>query len=315
MAVGLSTAATSSGPSGTLFVANKAVGSVSKIRLNDGREVQRDEACETPHELAASPDGAYLAVGCYSGHTIEILSTENLEGVATISLDAGARPHGVVWHRNGSIYATAEGLQRIYRIDHPLSDDPEISSFSTGQDGSHMIVVSDDASTAWTTNLGAGTTTRVALGERIAPKSVDTGEGTEGIALSPDGRSLWVSARGTDQLMELDPRSMETRRSIAVGAFPLRVAISPDGRWVVTSNLKDGSVSVVEAASGRVERTIPISGVKAAQQVTLAFSPDGKRLYVAETQLSKIAEVDLATGTVMGRLAGGVGGDGLAIVE
>ena len=74
---------------GVLFVANKAVGSVSRIRLSDGREEKRDEACETPHELAASPDGNYLAVGCYSGETIEILATDDLRNVATLFLEKG----------------------------------------------------------------------------------------------------------------------------------------------------------------------------------------------------------------------------------
>lgn len=81
LAVGLSTAAASSGPSGTLFVANKAEGSVSKIRLSDGREVKRDEACETPHELAASPDGAYLAVGC--------VAETQLSKIAEVDLTTG----------------------------------------------------------------------------------------------------------------------------------------------------------------------------------------------------------------------------------
>ena len=298
---------------GVLFVANKAEGSVSRIRLSDGREERRGPACETPHELALSPDERHVAVGCYSGQTVEILNAGDLEQVAVIQLGEGARPHGIVWHKNGDIYATAEGRKSLYRVRTPLGETREIVEFPTEQDGSHMLVVASDAQTAWTANLTAGSVTRVDLSSGRPPVSVVTGKGTEGIALSPDGGSLWVSARDADQLLELDAATLTVRRRIVTGAFPLGVAVHPGGGQVVTSNLKDGSVSVIDTTTGTVERTIRVSGTDATQQVTLIFSPRGDRLYVAETQLSKIAEIDFASGKVLGRLAGGVGGDGLAI--
>lgn len=302
------------GPRGLLFVANKAEGSVSRIRLSDGREERRNSACETPHELALSPDGRHVAVGCYEGSTIEILRTGDLEKAATVELGDGARPHGVVWHANGDLYASAEGRKSVFRVRDPLAETREVREFSTGREGSHMIVVSSDARDAWTADLGSGTITRVDLVTRRAPRSVVTGKGTEGLALSSDGRSLWVSAREENKLHELHPQTLEVRRTITTGRFPLRVAIHPAGRWVVTSDLRDGSVTVIDAETGQIARTIRVSGVEDTQQATLLFDPTGERLYIAETRLSKIAEIDFASGRVLGRLAGGVGGDGLAIL-
>ena len=313
MLMPLPAVAEQAGGTGVLFVANKAEGSVSRVRLSDGREERRNAACETPHELALSPDGQHVAVGCYSGETLEILNARDLKQVAVIPLGASARPHGVVWHENGNIYATAEGRNSLYRVQNPLTDSRELMEFPTGQEGSHMVVVSPDAQTAWTANLTAGSVTQIDLSTGKPARTVASGKGTEGIALNPDGGSLWVSVRGEDQLMELDPATLNIRRRIKVGAFPLRVAVHPDGDRVVTSNLMDGSISVVDIATGQVERTIQVAGTEAAQQVTLIFNARGDRLYVAETQLSKIAEIDFASGRVLGRLAGGVGGDGLAI--
>lgn len=51
----------------------------------------------------------------------------------------------------------------------------------------------------------------------------------------------------------------------------------------------------------------------AARQVTLLFSPDSRRLYAAETGVDKVAEIDVATGKVLRRIAAGKQGDGLAI--
>ena len=46
---------------------------------------------------------------------------------------------------------------------------------------------------------------------------------------------------------------------------------------------------------------------------TLLFSADSKRLYAAETGHDKVAEIDIASGKVLLRIAAGKNGDGLAI--
>ncbi|WP_198152598.1 YncE family protein [Tsuneonella dongtanensis] len=289
------------------------MGSVTRIDLADGTVASRGSACRTPHELALSPGGQHLAVGCYDGRTIAILNAADLSPVATIVLGEGARPHGIVWHPKGEIFASAEGRRSIFRVRDPLSSAPQIDEFPTGETGSHMVVISPAADVAWTANLGSQSVTRIDLGGGSPPRSVKTGQGTEGIVLSADGRRLWASAREEDRLVELDPETLAIRRSVTTGRFPLRVVEHPSGRWVVTSNLTDGTVSVVDTATGTVERTITVSGGAASAQVTLLFDPSGTRLYAAETQTDTIAEIDFASGRVLRRLAGGPGGDGLAI--
>lgn len=180
-----------------------------------------------------------------------------------------------------------------------------------------MLAVSPDARTAWTTDLGSRTVTRIDLITRRAPLSVTVGEEPEGIALSPDGKTLWVSARGSDQAFALDPVTMKVRETIATGRFPLRIAVRPQGDVAVTSDLADGSLSVIDTASAKVIRTIPVSSPAEAQarvQVTILWSGEGAKIYVAETASDTVAEVDYASGTVLRRLKVGEGGDGMAIL-
>jgi DNA-binding beta-propeller fold protein YncE len=82
---------------------------------------------------------------------------------------------------------------------------------------------------------------------------------------------------------------------------------------VVTSNLGNGGLTVIDARSRKAVRDVPVSGTEAAAQVTILFSADGKRLYAAETGRDQVAEVDLASGRVLRRLKAGKQGDGLAI--
>lgn len=305
-------------PAGALFVAGKFGNTLSRIDLTTGRETARVASCASPHELAASPDGAHIALACYAGTSIDIFRASDLVRVKQIDLGEGARPHGVVWHANGHLYATAEGRRSVFWVRRPLSDTPETFEFSTGKQGSHMLAVASDGRNAWTTDLGSKTVTLVDLVTRRAPRSVEVGVEPEGIALSPDGGTLWVSARGSDKAFALDPLTLEIRREVAVGVFPLRIAVRPQGDVAVTSDLGDTALSLIDLARGRRERVIALddrANAEKRQQVTVIWSPDGSRLYVAETGTDTIAEVDYASGAVLRRLEGGDGGDGLAIVS
>ncbi len=300
-----------------LFVAAKRGNTLSKVDLATGKEVLRMPSCTNPHELATSPDGRHVALACYGGTSVDIFRTESLERVKSIDLGANARPHGIVWHESGNIYATAEGRRSIFRIVGPLTSATALFEFATGKEGSHMLAVSPDERTAWTTDLGSRTVTRVDMRTRRAPLSVAVGEEPEGIALSPDGATLWVSARGSNQAFALDPAIMQVSQTIATGRFPLRIAVRPQGDVAVTSDLQDGSLSVIDTGIGKVVRTIAVSSPAEAasrQQVTILWSKDGSRIYAAETGTDTVAEVDYASGTVTRRLKAGEGGDGMAIL-
>jgi YVTN family beta-propeller protein len=301
----------------TLFVAAKRGNTLSKVDLATGTEVLRLASCTNPHELATSPDGQHVALACYGGTSVDIFRTDTLARVASIDLGTNARPHGIVWHPSGDLYATAEGRKSIFWLRAPLAETRELFEFGTGKEGSHMIAVSPDARTAWTTDLGSRTVTRIDLRTRRAPLSVTVGEEPEGIALAPDGQTLWVSARGSNQVFALDPQTMAVRSTVATGRFPLRIAIRPQGDVAVTSDLQDGALSVIDLARAQVVGNIAVSGPVEAQsrfQVTVLWSKDGERIYVAETASDTVAEVDFASGTVLRRLKVGEGGDGMAIL-
>ena len=305
------------GVSGALFVAGKFENRLAKVDLATGEQVVSVESCANPHELATSPDDRYVALACYGGTTVDIFRTSDLGRITSIDLGENARPHGIIWHANGDLFATAEGRQSIFWIRDPLSK-AETVEYGTGKRGTHMVAVAPSANHAWTTDLGSKTVTRVDLKTRRAPLSVEVGEEPEGIALSPDGKTLWVSARGSDKAFALDPQTMEIRQEVDTGDFPLRIAIRPQGDFAVTSDLADGGLTVIDLASGKAVRSIAVSSREEAEaktQVTILWSPDGKRIYVAETMANTIAEVDFATGKVLRRLPGEGGGDGMAVIQ
>lgn len=299
--------------SSVLFVANKQENSLSRISLASGRETARAPACGNPHELALSPDGAHVALGCYGGTALEIFRTADLSRVRLIELGAGARPHGLAWHANGSLVASAEGRGSVFVVERPLSDAPQVREIPAVEGGPHLLALSADGRTTWGTAIRRGEVVRIDLARGQATHRKRLGGETEAIALSPDESALWVAANAEAKLYRLDPATLAVEAEIATGPTPIRVAVSPDGKQAVTSNLGDGSLSVIDTGTNRVVRTIPVSGTAGSGQVTIAFSPDGRRVFAAETLANTVAEVDIATGQVLRRLPTGRGGDGLAI--
>ncbi len=301
--------------SGTLFVANKRDGSLSFIDLADGEEKARVRTCANPHELSLSPDRAHLALACYGGSTLEIFDTATMERIQRIELGEGARPHGVVWHDSGMIVASAEGRGSIFTVTDAPGDAPQVREIHSEGEGPHMVAVSAAGDIAWGTVIPTGTVIRYDLAAGAETSRRRLGGDTEGIALSPDGEVLFVGANSANLVYRLDPDTLDIIGQTETGTVPIRVAPHPALPIVVSSDFGDGAVTVVDAESGAALRRIPVSGRQSAVQVTLVFSEDGERIYVAETANDAIAEVDFASGEVLRRLATGPGGDGLAVVD
>lgn len=298
-------------PTGTLLIGNKGEDSVSFVDLATGRELGRAPTGRQPHEIAISPDGRQAAVVAYGGSTIDIFDVSSRARVRQVDLAPNQGPHGLVWLADGRIVATTERSQSIVVVDTARGD--AVKAIATGQQGTHMVAVSPDGRRAFTANIPAGTVSVLDLVAGTKIRDITVGGNPEGIALTPDGRTLWVGDLQGARVQAFDTQSYERVAELATGPAPIRVLASPDGRWIVTSNLGTGNLTVIDARTRQVARQIPVSGEQAAGQVTILFSADGRLLYVAETGRDRVAEVDLATGTVRRRLVAGRNGDGLAI--
>ena len=299
------------GDQGTLLVGNKGEDSVSFIDLASGAELARLKTGRMPHEIAVSPDGEQAAVVAYGGASIDVFEVDTIRPLRRIDLSPNQGPHGLVWLPDGRLVATTERSQTLTIVDTRRGD--AVSAVRTGQQGTHMVAVSPDLSRAYTANIPAGTVTVIDLANRRKLRDVEVGGRPEGIAVTPDGRTLWVGDLEGARVQAYDTSSFERIAEVKTGPVPIRVLASADGKWIVTSNLGSGSLSIIDAKTHKFVREVPVSGNEEAGQVTILFSPDGKRIYAAETGRDEVAEVDLASGRVLRRIRAGKNGDGLAI--
>ncbi|RHW16314.1 YncE family protein [Sphingomonas gilva] len=293
----------------TLIVGNKGEDTVSFIDLQTAKERARVATGDMPHEIAVSPDGKQAAVVAYGGTTIDVFDVASAKKLRTIDLAPNQRPHGLLWLADGRLVATAEASQSIAVV----APDGQVTGIRTDQQGSHMVAITPDAGHAFVANIGSGTVSVIDLAAGRKLRDIATGGKPEGIAVTPDGKQLWVGDLDAPRVQAFDASSYERLAEVAIPPVAIRVLASPDGKWIATSNIAAGSVSLIDPATLKVSRTIPVSGEQEAGQVTLLFSPDNKRLYAAETGRDQVAEIDLASGKVLRRIPVGKNGDGLAI--
>lgn len=299
-------------PSGAvLLVGNKGEDTVSFVDLASGKELGRSATGKAPHEIAISPDGKQAAVVAYGDKTIDLFDVATRAKLKTIDLTPNEGPHGIAWLKDGRIIVTTERSQSIAVAD-PVAGTVS-ASIKTDQQGTHMIAVTSDGTTAYTANIQAGTVTVIDLAGGKKLRDMAVGGHPEGIALSKDELVLWVGDLEGSRVQAFDIATFEKLTEVKTGSVPIRVAASPDGKWIVTSNLEAGGLTIIDAAKRVHVRDVALSGEQQAGQVTILFSPDGKYLYAAETGTNAVAEVDFATGQVLRRLPAGKNGDGLAI--
>jgi YVTN family beta-propeller protein len=311
--LGLSSIACAAEPpaSAVLLIGNKGEDTVSFVDLATGKELGRSPTGRMPHEIAISPDGRQAAVVAYGGKTIDLIDVATRARLKTIDLSPNEGPHGIAWLKDGRIVVTTERSQSIAVVDP--AGGTVAASIKTDQPGTHMVAVSSEGRMAYTANIAAGTVSVIDLGLRKKLRDVAVGGRPEGIALSRDDLTLWVGDLDGSRVQIFDTETWDRLGEVKTGGVPIRVAASPDGKWIVTSNLGSGGLTIIDAATRQHVRDVVLSGSQEAGQVTIIFSPDGSRLYAAETGADVVAEVELATGRVLRRLPAGKNGDGLAI--
>ena len=82
-----------------------------------------------------------------------------------------------------------------------------------------------------------------------------------GLATTPDGKSLYVTTGRGGALLEIDLASMTQKRSIAaVGQRPWGLALNTAGDMAYTANGPSGDISMINLATGHVERRVNVGG-------------------------------------------------------
>jgi YVTN family beta-propeller protein len=343
-AILIATAAFAQAPAATLLVLAKSDNTVAIVDPATLQVLARVAAGADPHEIIASDDGRLAYISNYGGldsslKTISVVDLVGRKALPPIDLGALHSTHGLDF-AGGKLYFTAETNKAIGRYD-PVTQRVDWI-LGTGQDRTHMIVVSKGLDQIVTSNVNSGT---ISIIEQVrqpargfgppsgAPgppagtpshgpggqrstwevTNVPAGKGAEGFDVSPDGKEIWAANARDATVTIIDvaaKKAVETLPIPVKGAN--RLKFTPDGRRVLISGLGahsgDSSLVVIDSSTHKEVKQLNLGGGAAG----ILIDRDGSRAYVAVSTADKIAVVDLKTMEVVGQINAGKQPDGLA---
>ncbi|HEY2546609.1 MAG TPA: hypothetical protein VGI46_11130 [Candidatus Acidoferrum sp.] len=301
-------------PSPALLVLDKGDEQLAIVDPASLKIVGRVPSGGAPHEIVASDDAKFAYISNYASErgmlkTISVVDLEAQRVLTPVDLGALRAPHGLAF-ADGKVYFTAEQNKVIGRYD-PASNQVDWI-LGTGQNVTHMIVLSKDFKTIFTSNIGSDSICVIEPGGGRSGWSVTpvpVGKGPEGLDLSPDGREVWAANSGDGTVSVIEVASKKVVAMIDLKTkHTNRLKFTPDGKMVLISDDGGGELVAVDTATRKERKRIKVGQ---GPEGTL-IQPDGTRAYVALSRDNAVAVIDLKTLEVTGKIATGKDPDGLA---
>lgn len=269
------------------------------------------------HEIVATPDGAkaflpiYGSVGVgkpgLDGSEMLVIDVPSRSIVAHVDFGHGVRPHQpVLDSKRNLLYVTTE-LDRSVTIVDPHTY-KILGSIPTGQDQSHMLVLSHDGHRGYTANVGPGSVSVLDMNARKTVAVVPVSGKVQRIAISNDDKYVFTSDQTAPRLAVIDTATNQVAHWIALSGTGYGAAPTPDGRWLLIAIPGTNEVAVVDLHSLQVVRRIAVPSTP--QEVLIR--PDGKVAYVSCNTSGKVAVIDLENWTASTAITAGPFADGLA---
>jgi YVTN family beta-propeller protein len=126
-------------------------------------------------------------------------------------------------------------------------------------------------------------------------------EGTHMILASRDGAKLFISNMGSNSIgmLQRGANGQWEQTLIPVGAGPEGLDLSPDGRALWSAHSRDGGISIVDTASGKVTQTFD---AKTQRSNRLKFTPDGRHVLISDLTGGELVVIDAAKRAEVKRL-------------
>ena len=236
--------------SGPTIVANGFTGAVR----------WRIRACARPAALAVSPDGSRIYTACASG-VLVVIDAATRRVLARVAM--GGAPDAVAVSPDGSAVYVASSSGRLFVIGTGTERVIAAVHLTGSPDA---VVASPDGSQVYVA-VAAGRLDVVAASHWTLSRRMRIGGRPDGVAASPDGSRIYVTD-ATGRLDIIDVGAAKVVRAIRVRGLPDAVAVSPDGSAVYVAARAATKVTVVDPASGKITRTVPVTAGSTSIAVT-----------------------------------------------
>ncbi len=221
-----------------------------------------------PTTISLTPDGelAFVANSDFYGdhprtNVVSVIYTPQMVPLTTIP--ACDMPHGVkVNHAGMKVYVSCMNSDEILELDRQTLAITRRHKTGMGMLMQHSMIPGHAVPP------GGG-----------APERMHDACSPTFVSVSPEDKRLYVACNHTSTLQVLDAATLDLVKEIETGHGAYNVEPSPDGRWVIVTNKKDQSISLIDAATLTEVARIPTSkpfphGV--------AYSPDDRYAFISQ---------------------------------
>jgi len=248
-----------------------------------------------PTTIGLTPDGelAFVANSDFHGdHPRQnVISVVHTPTMSTIThLAACDMPHGVKSNHAGTlIYISCMNSDELLEIEVATLRITRRVPTGTGHDMNAM----------------AGMNHAPAPATAPAPAAAaDMSCAPTFVSVSPDDRTLYAACNHGNTVQVWDAATLTKRKDIPVGAGAYNVEPSADGRWIIVTNKKAQSFSLIDA-----QALTEVVRVPTTKKIVhgVAFSPDGRYAFISQESIGAdpgaVDMFDLASKKVVATVA------------
>ncbi len=153
---------------------------------------------------------------------------------ATSTFGHGVRPHLPVFDpASGLLYVTTELDNSVTIIDPKTWK--ILGAVPTGQEQSHMLVLSHDGRRGYTANVGPGTVSVLDLEARRTLAVIPVAKTVQRISISNDDKLVFTSDQSSPRLAVIDVASHRVSAWVPLPGTGYGTAATLDGRWLLVA--------------------------------------------------------------------------------
>jgi len=286
-------------------------GSVAKYTTGRDSLVGKAQVGMFPTTVGLSPDGdwAFIPNSDFHGdrghmNTVSVLYTPDMSAVAEVPVCD--MPHGSrVSRRGATVYLACMMSDELVTMD--ASTFGVTGRVQVGSGHPMTMAAMDMADSAGGASSMGGMQMGGAPKAPGAASSTMAGQNpdclTTYVSVAPSDTLVYMACNHSDEMQVRNARTLEIVKRVVTGKGAYNVEPSPDGRFVVVSNKKAQSVSIIDARTLTEVARVPTS-----KKVPhgIAFSPDHKYVFVTcesiGTDPGAVDAIDLMTFQRVGSL-------------
>ena len=253
-------------------------GSLWKMDARSDTLVGRAPLEMFPTTIGLTPDGelAFVANSDFHGDhpRVNLVSVVHTPTMTTIThLPACDMPHGVKSNHAGTlVYISCMNSDELLEIEVATLRIVRRGSTGAGHDMNAMAGM-DHGAAGHANPAPAASAPAPAGAESCAPTFV---------TVSPDDRTLYAACNHGNSVQVWDAASFTRVKEIPVGTGAYNIEPSGDGQWLIVTNKKAQSFSLIDA------RTLAeVARVPTTKKIVhgVAFSPDGRYAFISQESI------------------------------